>query len=298
MKKCLITGVAGQLGYDLAKSLLQHGWSVVGTDLMEQYPGNLPITYVQLDITQKDGVEHTLSFVRPDIVFHCAAWTQVDLAELPENKEKVYQINAEATKNIAEACKKQNCTLLYLSTDYVFDGTGTTPWQEDGINFAPLNIYGDSKLQGEQAIRNTLSKYFIVRISWVFGTNGKNFINTMLQLAQKYDTLRVVNDQVGNPTYTKDLAPLLVQMAETDQYGTYHACNEGEAISWYDFACEIFAQSKYNVQVISVSTAEYGASTAKRPFNSRLSRNKLDQAGFKRLPHWKDALQRYLIERE
>ena len=236
--------------------------------------------------------------IKPDAVIHCAAWTAVDAAEDEENQPKVFAINADGTRNLAEACKAADCKMIYISTDYVFDGQGTEPWQPDDKNYAPLCVYGKSKLMGELAVAETLEKYYIVRIAWVFGVNGKNFIKTMLNVGKKYPEVRVVNDQIGTPTYTYDLARLLVDMAETDKYGYYHATNEGGFISWYDFTCEIFRQAGYNTKVTPVTTAEYGLSKAARPFNSRLDKSKLSDSGFVPLPTWQDALSRYLKEIE
>ena len=247
-----------------------------------------------MDITDSEAVSRTIREINPDIVYHCAAWTAVDAAE--DAQEIVFKVNALGTKNIAEACKEIGCKMVYISTDYVFDGQGTEPWQPDCKDYAPLNVYGQSKLAGEEAVSGTLDNYFIVRIAWVFGVNGNNFIKTMLNVGKKYDTLRVVNDQIGTPTYTLDLARLLVDMGETDKYGYYHATNEGGYISWYDFACEIFRQAGYSTKVIPVTTEEYGLSKAARPTNSRLEKSKLTENGFERLPDWKDALRRYLEE--
>ena len=231
---------------------------------------------------------------KPDAVIHCAAWTAVDAAEEEQNQEKVYKINVDGTRYIAEACKKLDCKMVYISTDYVFNGEGKEPWQPDCKKYAPLNVYGKSKLMGELAVAESLQKYFIVRIAWVFGKNGNNFIKTMLDLGKKYDSLRVVNDQIGTPTYTYDLARLLVDIVETEKYGYYHATNEGGYISWYDFACEIFKQAGYKTKVIPVTTEEYGLSKAKRPFNSRLDKHKIIENGFEPLPDWKEAVKRYL----
>ena len=291
-----VTGVGGQLGYDVMNELAKRGHSCVGSDILPQEKITLPFDYVQLDITDKDAVEQTISQLQPDAVIHCAAWTAVDAAEDEGNKPKVYAINVDGTKYIAEACKIVGCKMVYISTDYVFNGEGTEPWHPDCKEYAPLNVYGDSKLKGELAVAETLEKYFIVRIAWVFGKNGNNFIKTMLNVGKKYDTLRVVNDQIGTPTYTLDLARLLVDMIETDKYGYYHATNEGGFISWYDFACEIFKQAGYATKVVPVITAEYGLSKAKRPFNSRLDKAKLVENGFEPLPTWQYALQRYLQE--
>lgn len=254
--------------------------------------------YVALDITDKYAVENVITDIKPDAVIHCAAWTAVDMAEDDDKVEKVRAVNVGGTQNIADACKEIDSKMLYLSTDYVFDGQGTEPWKPDCKDYKPLNVYGQTKLEGELAVSNTLEKYFIVRIAWVFGLNGKNFIKTMINVGKTHDEVRVVNDQIGTPTYTYDLARLLVDMCETDKYGYYHATNEGGYISWYDFACEIFKQAGYTTKVNPVTTEEYGISKAKRPFNSRLDKSKLSENGFELLPTWKDALQRYLKEIE
>ena len=254
--------------------------------------------YIGMDITDADAVRETLLSVKPDVVVHCAAWTAVDLAEDEDKKEKVYAINVKGTQNIADVCKELDCKVIYISTDYVFNGQGTEPWQPDCKDYQPLNVYGRSKLEGELAISNTVSKYFIVRIAWVFGLNGKNFIKTMLSVGKTHDEVRVVNDQIGTPTYTYDLSRLLVDMAETDKYGYYHATNEGGYISWYDFTCEIYKQAGLSTKVTPVTTAEYGVSKAARPFNSRLDKSKLTENGFQPLPTWQDALSRYLKEIE
>ena len=292
--KVFVTGVGGQLGYDVMNELAARGYECFGSDVLPKEKITLPYNYIQLDITKQEDVEKVIGQLAPDVIVHCAAWTAVDAAEEEENKPKVMAINAMGTQYIAKACKKIDCKLVYISTDYVFNGEGTEPWDADCKEYAPLNVYGMSKLLGEKAVAEILSKYFIVRIAWVFGKNGNNFIKTMLNVGKKYDTLRVVNDQVGTPTYTFDLARLLVDMLETDKYGYYHATNEGGYISWYDFACEIFKQAGYNTKVVPVTTAEYGLSKANRPFNSRLDKSKLVLNGFKPLPDWKDALKRYL----
>ena len=292
--KVFVTGVGGQLGYDVMNELTVRGYECYGSDVLPKEKITLPYNYIQLDITKQEDVEKVIGQLAPDVLVHCAAWTAVDAAEEEENKPKVMAINAMGTQYIAKACKKIDCKLVYISTDYVFNGEGTEPWDADCKEYAPLNVYGMSKLLGEKAVSETLSKYFIVRIAWVFGQNGNNFIKTMLNVGKKHDTLRVVNDQVGTPTYTFDLARLLVDMLETDKYGYYHATNEGGYISWYDFACEIFKQAGYNTKVVPVTTAEYGLSKAKRPFNSRLDKSKLILNGFKPLPDWKNALKRYL----
>ena len=300
--KVLVTGVAGQLGHDVMNELHKRGYEGVGSDIAPKYSGAddgtavTKMDYVQMDITNSQEVTETIKKVNPDVVVHCAAWTAVDLAEESENKEKVMAINVGGTENIARACKELDCKMVYISTDYVFDGYGTKPWEEDCKDYAPLNVYGESKLMGEKVVSLNLEKYFIVRIAWVFGVNGNNFIKTMLNVGKKFDTLKVVNDQIGTPTYTYDLSRLLVDMIETDKYGYYHATNEGGYISWYDFACEIFKQAGYKTKVNPVTTEEYGVSKARRPFNSRLNKTKLVDNGFTPLPDWKDALNRYLKE--
>ena len=298
--KIFVTGVSGQLGHDVLNELSSHGHDGVGSDITPVYGGindGSAVTfapYYQLDITDGDAVRKVIKEVNPDAVIHCAAWTAVDLAEDEDKKETVYKINAVGTKNIATICNEIGCKMMYISTDYVFDGQGEKPWKPDDKNYSPLNVYGQSKLDGELAVAGLVEKYFIVRIAWVFGINGNNFVKTMLNIGKKFDTIKVVNDQVGTPTYTPDLARLLVDMIETDKFGYYHATNEGGYISWFDFACEIFSQAKYKTNVIPVTTAEYGVSKAKRPFNSRLDKQKLIDNGFKPLPEWKDALSRYL----
>lgn len=302
--KVFVTGVAGQLGHDVMNELARLGIEGIGSDLALQYSGiqdGSPVTkmpYVSLDITDREAVSAALTEATPDAVIHCAAWTAVDMAEDDDKVEKVRAVNAGGTANIAAACKALNSKMLYLSTDYVFDGQGETPWDPDCKDYKPLNVYGQTKLEGELAVSGTLEKYFIVRIAWVFGLNGKNFIKTMLRLSQTHDTVRVVNDQIGTPTYTFDLAKLLVQMIQSEKYGYYHATNEGGYISWYDFTCEIFRQARRDTKVIPVTTAQYGESKAKRPFNSRLDKSKLSRNGFTPLPLWQDALRRYLAELE
>ena len=280
--KVLVTGVKGQLGYDVVKELTKRNHEAIGVDIEE------------MDITDFSAVEKVLTAVKPDAVIHCAAWTAVDAAE--DNADKVMKINVDGTANIAKVCKAIDAKMVYISTDYVFDGTGEAPWDPDCKDYAPQNVYGMSKLGGEKAVAEILSKYFIVRIAWVFGKNGNNFIKTMLRLSETHDTLRVVDDQIGTPTYTYDLSRLLVDMIETEKYGYYHATNEGGYISWAEFASEIFKQAKKSTKVIPVTTAEYGLSKAKRPFNSRLDKSKLTLNGFERLPLWQDALKRYLEE--
>lgn len=282
--KVLVTGVNGQLGHDVVNELTKRGHNAVGVDIDE------------MDITDKKCVDDVIGKTNPDAVIHCAAWTAVDLAEEAENIDKVRAVNAYGTKYIAQSCRALDCKMIYISTDYVFDGQGNEPWQADCKAYAPLNVYGQTKLEGELAVADTLDKYFIVRIAWVFGVNGKNFIKTMLNVGKTHDTVTVVNDQIGTPTYTYDLARLLVDMVETEKYGYYHATNEGGYISWFDFAKEIYAQAGYSTQVKPVSTAQYGISKAKRPFNSRLDKSKLLQNGFTPLPTWQDALTRYLKE--
>lgn len=302
--KVFVTGVAGQLGHDVMNELHKRGYVGVGSDLAPEYSGIQDgsavtrMAYMPMDITDPSAVEKVLTEVRPDAVVHCAAWTAVDLAEDEDKQERVRSINVGGTQNIADVCKKLDCKMIYLSTDYVFDGQGTEPWKADCKDYKPLNVYGQTKLDGELAVSNTLQKYFIVRIAWVFGLNGKNFIKTMLNIGKKFEMLRVVNDQIGTPTYTLDLSRLLVDMVETEKYGYYHATNEGGYISWYDFACEIFHQAGYSTKVVPVTTAEYGLSKAARPFNSRLDKSKLTENGFEPLPTWKDALVRYLKEIE
>ena len=300
--KVFVTGVAGQLGHDVMNELAKRGHEGVGSDIAPEYSGAADgsavttMPYVSLDITDSAAVEAALTEICPDVVIHCAAWTAVDAAEDEENQAKVRAINVDGTANIARVCKAIDAKMMYISTDYVFNGQGTEPWTADCTDYAPLSVYGQTKLDGENAVRDTLKKYFIVRIAWVFGVNGKNFIRTMLNVGKKYDTVRVVNDQIGTPTYTLDLSRLLVDMAETEKYGCYHATNEGGYISWYDFTCEIFRQAGYETKVVPVTTAEYGLSKAARPFNSRLDKSKLPANGFEPLPTWQDALARYLKE--
>lgn len=282
--KVLVTGVKGQLGFDVVNELEKRGHTAIGVDIDE------------MDITDAISVEKVINNAKPDAVIHCAAWTAVDAAEDEENIPKVRNVNAKGTENIAKVCKAIDIKMVYISTDYVFDGQGTEPWEPDCKAYKPLNVYGQTKLEGELAVSSNLDKFFIVRIAWVFGVNGNNFIKTMLKLSDKYDTLRVVNDQIGTPTYTFDLARLLVDMVETEKYGYYHATNEGGYISWYDFACEIFKQAGKNMNVIPVTTEEYGLSKAARPFNSRLDKSKLVENGFEPLPTWQNALERYLKE--
>lgn len=296
--KVFVTGVCGQLGHDVVLQLQKRGYPAIGSDIQSEYSGveGLVVPYVQLDITDRKAVLETIGSIHPDVIIHCAAWTAVDAAEEEENKTKVDAINHLGTQYIAEAAKVVDAKMVYISTDYVFDGQGERPWEPDDKCYAPLNVYGQSKLDGELAVSGTLSKYFIVRIAWVFGLNGKNFIKTMINIGKTHDVVRVVNDQIGTPTYTLDLARLLVDMIETEKYGYYHATNEGGYISWYDFCCEFYRQYGLDTKVIPVTTKEYGLSRAARPFNSRLDKSKLVEAGFGPLPDWKDAVKRYLAE--
>ncbi len=300
--KVFVTGVAGQLGHDVVNELNKRNIEVVASDVKEEYSGVKDGTfaekakYISLDITDENRVKEILKEVNPSAVIHCAAWTAVDLAEDQDKKDLVYKINASGTENIACACKEIGAKMVYISTDYVFDGQGETPWQPDEKGYAPLNVYGDSKLKGELAVSSILDKYFIVRIAWVFGLNGNNFIKTMLNVGKKYPLVKVVNDQIGTPTYTLDLSVLLCDMIQTDKYGYYHATNEGGFISWYDFCVEIYKQAGIETTVQPVTTEEYGLSKAKRPYNSRLSKEKLTRNGFNKLPTWQNALSRYLRE--
>ena len=296
--KVFVTGVGGQLGHDVVNELSGRSYEAVGSDIQSAYSGVAEITvpYVQLDITDRNAVIKTIEEIKPDVIIHCAAWTAVDAAEDEEYRGKVDAINHLGTQYIAEAAKTVDAKMVYISTDYVFDGQGERPWEPDDKCYAPLNVYGQSKLDGEQAVSSILDKYFIVRIAWVFGLNGKNFIKTMINVGKSHDTVRVVNDQVGTPTYTLDLARLLVDMIETERYGYYHATNEGGYISWYDFCCEFYKQYGLATKVIPVTTEEYGLSKAARPFNSRLDKSKLVEAGFEPLPTWQDAVSRYLKE--
>ena len=280
--KVLVTGVKGQLGHDVVNELEKRGHTAVGVDIEE------------MDITDFTSVKKTLTAVSPEAVIHCAAWTAVDAAEDTENQEKVHLVNAVGTENIAKMCKHLDIACMYISTDYVFNGQGTDSWKPDCKDYAPLNVYGQTKLEGELAVSELLDKYFIVRIAWVFGLNGKNFIKTMLSVGKTHDEVRVVCDQIGTPTYTLDLARLLVDMNETEKYGYYHATNEGGYISWYDFTCEIYRQAGYSTKVTPVTTEEYGLSKAARPYNSRLDKKKLAETGFTPLPTWQDAVSRYI----
>ena len=300
--KVFVTGVCGQLGHDVMNELAKRGYEGVGSDIQEAYAGVADGTavttapYVSLDITDQAAVEKVIIEIHPDVIVHCAAWTAVDMAEDDDKVAKVRAINAGGTQNIANVAKAIDAKMVYISTDYVFDGQGETPWKPDCKDYKPMNVYGQTKLEGELAVANTLSKYFIVRIAWVFGKNGKNFIKTMLKVGKNHDEVKVVNDQIGTPTYTFDLARLLVDMIETDKYGYYHATNEGGYISWYDFTKEIYKVAGYKTKVIPVTTEEYGLSKAARPFNSRLDKSKLVENGFTPLPTWQDALRRYIDE--
>lgn len=300
--KILVTGVAGQLGHDVVNELVSRGHTAIGSDIAEKYSGiedGSAVTtarYVSMDITDAEIVRARVIYEQPDAVIHCAAWTAVDAAEEDENRLKVRAVNFVGTKNIAKTCGELDIPIMYISTDYVFNGQGEEPWKADCKDFAPLNYYGETKLMGENVVTVNCDKFFIVRIAWVFGLNGKNFIKTMLNVGKNHDTVRVVNDQIGTPTYTYDLARLLVDMVETEKYGYYHATNEGGYISWYDFTCEIYKQAGYTTKVVPVTTEEYGLSKAARPFNSRLDKSKLVEAGFEPLPTWQDALGRYLEE--
>ena len=298
--RVLVTGANGQLGHDVVNELIKRGHKVIATDVVDSLQMAVDrykrhYEFYPMNIISSVVVDDTISKTRPDAIIHCAAWTAVDAAEEEENKQKVYNINVVGTRNIAEAAKKYDCKVLYLSTDYVFNGKGEDPWDPDDKSYAPLCYYGQTKLEGEFAIAE-LKKFFIVRIAWVFGLNGKNFIKTMINVGKTHSEVRVVNDQIGTPTYTYDLSRLLVDMIETEEYGYYHATNEGGYISWYEFCLEIYRQAHLKTRVIPVSTADYGLSKAKRPFNSRLDKSKLSENGFERLPDWKDALRRYLIE--
>lgn len=309
--KVLVTGVAGQLGHDVMNELAKRGMEGIGSDIAETYAGvqdGTAVTtmkYVPMDLTDGEAVEARIIFEQPDAVIHCAAWTAVDAAEDEENQAKVKAINFGGTRNVAKVCATLDIPMMYISTDYVFDGQGEEPWKPDCTDYKPLSVYGSTKLQGEKAVAANLEKFFIVRTAWVFGLNGNNFIKTMLNVGKAYDQLKVVNDQIGTPTYTYDLARLLVDMIQTDKYGYYHATNEGGYISWYDFTKEIFRQavelghteySEDKVTVNPVTTKEYGVSKAARPFNSRLDKSKLVENGFEPLPTWQDALSRYLKE--
>lgn len=296
MSKIFITGANGQLGRDLITELTSRNIECTASDIQENFSGSESCRYIKLDITNYESVESVIKLERPDRLIHCAAWTAVDLAEDESNKQKVFAVNVTGTENIARACEKFDVIMTYISTDYIFNGEGAKPWQPDDEAFKPVNYYGFTKLQGEFAVKKFLRKFFIVRIAWAFGPRGNNFVKTMLKLSDNHESLRVVNDQIGTPTYTPDLAKLLADMNESDKFGIYHATNDEQKnfISWYDFACEIFKQSGKKINVIPVSTLEYGLSKAKRPYNSRLDKSKLLESGFNLLPDWRDALRRYL----
>ena len=296
--KIFVTGVCGQLGFDVVNEAISRGYKTIGSDIMPE-SGCVGADYIPLDITDIYAVKAVVEELHPDVIIHCAAWTAVDAAEATENQEKVHRINADGTRNLAEAAKVVDAKMVYISTDYVFDGQGTRPWEPDDKSFAPLNVYGQSKLDGELAVSELLTKFFIVRIAWVFGKNGKNFIKTMLRVGKNREFVTVVDDQIGTPTYTYDLARLLVDMVETEKYGFYHATNseiDGQYISWADFTQWIYEVAGYSTEVRRVTTAEYGASVAARPFNSRLDKRKLVEIGFMPLPTWKDAVERYVKE--
>lgn len=300
--KVFVTGVGGQLGHDCVNELIKRGYEAVGSDIHPGYSGIqdgsavVRAPYVRLDITDERAVKETLEGIRPDAVIHCAAWTAVDAAEEEGNRDAVDRVNHLGTRYLAEAAKSIDAKLLYVSTDYVFDGKGTRPWKPDDTCYAPLNVYGRSKLDGEKAVAECLSRFFIVRIAWAFGLNGKNFIKTMINVGKTHDTVRVVDDQVGTPTYMPDLSRLLVDMVGTEKYGYYHATNEGGYISWADLAEESYKAVGMDVKVVRVTTAEYGLNKAPRPQNSRLDKTKLVQAGFQPLPDWRDAVARYVKE--
>jgi dTDP-4-dehydrorhamnose reductase len=293
--KVLVTGTSGQLGFDVMEELARRGYNGVGADRADS---EAEFEHVVLDITDKEAVARVVAEVKPDAVVHCAAWTNVDAAEDPTNLTAVRAVNVDGTENLAKACRENGAKMVYISTDYVFDGSGERPWEPDDKNYAPINVYGQSKLDGELKVAENLEKYFIVRIAWVFGRNGKNFVKTMMEVGAGRDIVKVVDDQIGTPTYTVDLARLLVDMIETEKYGYYHATNEGGYISWADFTEEIYRQAGMSTKVERVSTAEYekiaGKTVAKRPFNSRLDKAKLVETGFTPLPTWQDALSRYL----
>lgn len=293
--KILVTGANGQLGWDMISELKKRGHEPIATDILDSFEQECE--YIKLDITDEKAVHDVITKTKPDAVVHCAAWTAVDAAEDEENKSKVYAINVLGTKYIAEACKEVDCKMIYISTDYVFSGEGTEPWEPDCEDFAPLNYYGETKLEGEFAVKRTLEKYYIVRTSWVFGSHGNNFVKTMLRLAETHKEVRVVNDQIGTPTYTPDLARLLVDMCETDKYGVYHATNEGGYISWAEFAKEIFRVAGKDTKVIPVTTEEYGESKARRPKNSKMSKERIYKNIKHQMPDWKKTLQDFIKEK-
>lgn len=295
--KVLVTGTSGQLGYDVMMELKKRGHEGIGADRADS---DADFEHVILDITDAKKVSEVVAGIKPDAIVHCAAWTNVDGAEDPANRNVVMAVNVEGTANLVKAAKEVDAKFMYISTDYVFNGQGEKPWGPDDKDFAPLNVYGESKLDGELEVSKILEKYFIVRIAWVFGKNGNNFIKTMIKVGETHDVVEVVSDQIGTPTYTFDLARLLVDMIETDKYGYYHATNEGGYISWAEFAEEIYKQANMDVRVVAVSTKDYeekaGRTVAKRPFNSRLNKSKLVEAGFEPLPTWQDAVSRYIKE--
>lgn len=295
--KVLVTGTSGQLGYDVMMELIRRHHEAIGADRHESEAG---FKHVILDITDAKKVSEVVEEIKPDAIIHCAAWTNVDGAEDSANYDKVMAVNVEGTGNLARAAKEVGAKMMYISTDYVFDGQGERPWEPDDKNYAPLNVYGDSKLKGELEVSKILDDYFIVRIAWVFGKNGNNFIKTMIKVGETHPEVEVVADQIGTPTYTFDLARLLVDMIETDKYGYYHATNEGGYISWADFAEEIYKDAGMDVKVKPVTTEQYeakvGKTVAKRPFNSRLDKSKLKEAGFLPLPDWKEAVKKYITE--
>ena len=295
--KVLVTGTSGQLGFDVMMELASRGYEGIGADRSDS---DVEFEHVILDISDAKKVSEVVNEIKPDAIVHCAAWTNVDGAEDPDNRDKVMAVNVEGTRNLAEAAKTVDAKFMYISTDYVFNGRGERPWQPDDKDYAPLNVYGESKLKGELAVSEILNKYFIVRIAWVFGKNGKNFIKTMIKVGETHSEVEVVDDQIGTPTYTFDLARLLVDMIETDKYGYYHVTNEGGYISWAEFAKEIYRDAGMDVNVVPVSTEYYekkaGKAVAKRPFNSRLDKSKLIETGFEPLPNWRDAVKRYIKE--
>ena len=292
--KVFVTGSEGQLGYDIMRELSRSNHICIGADLFEKTHNNYP--YIQLDIIDPIAVNRIISSFNPDVVIHCAAWTEVDAAEEPNNLQIVKSINTEGTRNIVNICKKLNCKMIYISTDYVFDGHGSEPWLPDCHQYHPLNIYGHSKLAGELIVASMLHKYYILRVEWMYGINGKNFVKTIINIGNKYDEVKVVYDQIGTPTYTVDISKLIIDMAEKERYGYYHAANEGGFISWYEFTSEIFRQTGITSKIVPVSTKEYGRSKANRPLNSRFDKSKLQENGFKLLPTWSDALTRFLKE--
>ena len=295
--RVLVTGTSGQLGYDAMVELEKRGHEGIGADRAES---EADFEHVILDITDAEKVSEVVNEIKPDAIVHCAAWTNVDGAEDPKNRDVVMAVNVGGTANLARAAREVDAKFMYISTDYVFNGQGEEPWKPDDKNYAPLNVYGESKLDGEKEVSEILDKYFIVRIAWVFGKNGNNFIKTMIKVGETHDTVEVVADQIGTPTYTFDLARLLVDMIETDKYGYYHATNEGGYISWADFAEEIYKDAGMDVKVVAVTTEQYeekaGKTVAKRPFNSRLDKSKLVENGFEPLPTWQDAVIRYIKE--